>query len=167
MPLSLSILMLSLYKQWSFNLTFRCIDDVQSSNNPNLADWIILMYHKAPWVKETTKATSSASFLGIYLKIWNQSSILYQTVGQKRLLQYCHYKFSTPANEAYISQLIRYARAWSLYSNILQRHRILSTKHLNQWFLRNRLILYLKNLFGIDINTKVFCQLRTDDKRWY
>jgi len=39
---------------------------------------------------------------------------------------------TAPAYGCYISQLIHYARACSLYSNFLC-HRILSTKQLSQW----------------------------------
>jgi hypothetical protein len=47
-----------------------------------------------------------------------------------------------------------YARAGSLYSHFLQRHRILSTKLLNQGFLKNCQILYLSQRFSKDINVK-------------
>ena len=51
----------------------------------------------------------------------------------------------------YISQFIRFSRACSLYSECLQRHTILSTKLLNQRFLKNRLILSFK-MVSDDIN---------------
>ena len=49
----------------------------------------------------------------------------------------------------YISQLIRYFRACSLYSFFFLQHLcILITKLLNQGFLKNRLILSFKMFFG-------------------
>ena len=49
--------------------TFRYIDDVSVSNNPNFANWIlfIYMYLQALETKETASTSSSASFLDIYL----------------------------------------------------------------------------------------------------
>ena len=48
---------------------------------------------------------------------------------------------TAPAYRVYISQLVRHTRAHSLYSDFLQRHRLLSTKLLNQGFLKNHLVL--------------------------
>ena len=44
---------------------------------------------------------------------------------------------TAPVYGVHSSQLIPYARAGSLYSDVLQRRRILSTKLLNQGFLKN------------------------------
>jgi len=66
---------------------------------------------------------------------------------------------TAPTYGVYISQLIPYGRACSLYSDVLQRHRILRTKLLNP-----------KCFFFQKISTpcwKVFCQLCTEDDRWY
>jgi hypothetical protein len=47
-----------------------------------------------------------------------------------------------PGYVAYISQIIRYAQACILCSDILKRHYILSTKQLSERFINSRLILY-------------------------
>jgi hypothetical protein len=67
---------------------------------------------------------------------------------------------TTTAYGVYISQLIHYARAYSLYLYFLG-HRILNTKLLNRGFKDSS---YLSKKFFF---FKVFCQLRTDDERWY
>ena len=55
---------------------------------------------------------------------------------------------SFPACGVNISQFMRYGRHYSLYSDILQRHRILNVKILNQGFVKNCPILSFKKLFG-------------------
>jgi hypothetical protein len=57
----------------------------------------------------------------------------------------------------------------SVYSDFLQRHRILSTTLLNHGYLKNRLILCFKKGFRRIWTScwKLFCQLRRDDERWY
>ena len=60
-----------------------------------------------------------------------------------------------------------YTRTFSLYSDFIQHHHIMSTKLLNQGFLRNRLI-FQKDVLKISTPCcKVVCQLSTDDERWY
>jgi hypothetical protein len=56
---------------------------------------------------------------------------------------------TAPAYGVYISQLIHYAPACR-YSDLLQRHRILSTKLSNQGFLKNSLILSVKRLSEVE-----------------
>ena len=53
-----------------------------------------------------------------------------------------------PACGVNISQSMRYGRHYNLYSEFLQRHRILNAKLLDQGFVKNRLILSFKKLFG-------------------
>ena len=52
---------------------------------------------------------------------------------------------TAPAYGVYTSQLIRYTRACSLHWGFLKRHHILSTKLLNQGFLKNSFILSFKD----------------------
>ena len=54
---------------------------------------------------------------------------------------------TAPIYGVYISQLIHYARACSLCSDLLKRTRIPSTKLLIQGFLKNRLISSFKTFF--------------------
>jgi hypothetical protein len=53
---------------------------------------------------------------------------------------------TAPAYGVYISQLVRYARACSLYPDYWQRRRILRTKLLNQGLLKNHFILSFKTV---------------------
>ena len=58
---------------------------------------------------------------------------------------------TTTTYGVYISQLVIYVWAWSLYSDFLQRHHILSTKLLNRGFLKHCLILSFKKFFVVFI----------------
>jgi hypothetical protein len=51
----------------AFNITFRYIDDDQPINNPHVANWIPLIYHKNLEIKETAETASSVLFLDMYL----------------------------------------------------------------------------------------------------
>jgi len=63
---------------------------------------------------------------------------------------------TAPAYGVYISQLIPYGRACSLYSDVLQRHRILRTKLLNpKWV-----------FFSEDINTLLKSILSIVHRKW-
>ena len=55
---------------------------------------------------------------------------------------------SSPAYGVYISQLIRYARGCSKYSEFAKRHQILTKRLLNQGFVRSRLENSFKKFYG-------------------
>ena len=57
-------------------------------------------------------------------------------------------KPTSPAYGVYISQLIRYARTCSNYSEFVKRHRCLSKNLLNQGYQKERLVLFLKKFIG-------------------
>ena len=73
-----------------------------------------------------------------------------------------------PAYGAYISQLIRYARASSNYSDFLKRHLYLRNRLLDQGYKKIRLIRSLKSLYSENNGScrKIFCLCRDDNKRW-
>ena len=132
----------------ALNLTFVYIDDVLSINNPNFVNWIPLIYPK-----NTTKTASSVSFLDIPFK-FDTDIQLYTRHHDKRddfnfaLINFPHFYsniLTASADGVYFSELIHYARGCSLYLDFLQRHRILSTKLLNQGFLKNGFILSFKS----------------------
>jgi hypothetical protein len=54
---------------WSFNFTFRYIDDVLSLNNSRFADFVDRIYPIELEIKDTTNTDSSASFLDLHLDI--------------------------------------------------------------------------------------------------
>ena len=54
----------------------------------------------------------------------------------------------SPAYGVFVSQLIRYARASSLYEDFIMRSQLLTSKLLKQNFTRNRLIATFKKFYG-------------------
>ena len=140
----------------SFNFTYRYIDDVLSINNPDFSNWISLIYPSELEIKETTDTASSASFLDIFLE-FDSSGHLSTRIYDKRddfnfeIINFPHLSSNIPTSPAYgvyISQLIRYARACSSYSEFVKRHRCLSKKLMNQGFQKERLVLFLKKFIG-------------------
>ena len=109
-----------------------------------------------PWyleleVKETTDKASSASFLNLYLE-FDDSGQLSTKIYDKRYFNFKIINFpnmcsnipASPAYGVYISQLIRYARASSNYSDFLKRHLHLRNRRLDKDYKNIRLIRSLK-----------------------
>jgi hypothetical protein len=109
-----------------------------------------LIYPPELEVKGTTDTTSSASFLDWYLK-FDDSGHLSTKIYDKRddfnfkIINFPNMCSNIPAAYGvYISQLIRYARASSNYSDFLKRHLHLRNRLLNQSYKKIRLIRSLK-----------------------
>ena len=92
--------------------------------------------------EETTNTASSASFLDLYLK-FDDSGQLSTKIYDKRddfnfkiinIPNMCSNIPASPAYCVYISQLIRYARASSNYSDFLKRHLHLRNRLLEQGY---------------------------------
>jgi hypothetical protein len=103
-------------------------------------------------VKETTDTASSASFLDLYLE-FDDSCQLSTKIYDKRndfnlkIINFpnmCSNIPASPVNGVYISQLIRYARASSNYSDFLKRHLYLKNRLLDQGYKQILLIRSLK-----------------------
>ena len=103
-------------------------------------------------VKETTDTASSASFLDLYLK-FDDSGQLSTKIYDKwddfnsKIINFpnmCSNIPASPAYGVYISQLIRYPRASSNYSDFPKRHLHLRNRLLDQGYKKIRLIGSLK-----------------------
>ena len=132
----------------AFNFTYKYIDDVLSINNSRFAEFLPLIYPPELEVKETTDTASSASFLDLYLE-FDDSGQLSTKIYDKRddfnfkIINFpnmCSNIPASPAYGVYISQLIRYARASSNYSDFLKRHLHLRNRLLDQGYKKIRLI---------------------------
>jgi hypothetical protein len=106
-----------------------------------------LIYPPELEVKETTYTASSASFLDICLE-FDDSGQLSTNIYDKRddfnFPNMCSNIPASPAYGVYISQLNRYARASSNYSDFLTRHLYLRNRLLDQGYKTIRLIRSLK-----------------------
>jgi len=106
----------------AFNLTFRNID-VLSINKPNIANWIPLIYHKELEMNETTEIASSVSFLVINLQFDTNDQLSTKLYDKRDDFNFAIINFphldgsiqTAPDYTVYISQLVRYGRAGSLY----------------------------------------------------
>ena len=136
----------------AFNFTYRYIDDVLSINNSRFAEFLPLIYPPELEVKETTDTASSASCLDLYLE-FDDSGQLSTKIYDKRddfnfkIINFpnmCSNIPASPAYGVYISQLIRYARGSSNYSDFLKRHLHLRNRLLDQGYKKIRLIRSLK-----------------------
>jgi hypothetical protein len=136
----------------SFNFTYRYIDDVLSINNSRFAEFLPLIYLPELEVKETTYIASFASFLDLYHKFDDSGQLSTKSYDKRNdfnfkiinLPNMCSNIPASPTYGVYISQLIRYARASSNYSDFLKRHLHLRNRLLDQGYRKIRLILSLK-----------------------
>ena len=136
----------------AFNFTYRYIDDVLSINNSRFAEFLPLIYPPELEVKETTDTASSASFLDLYLEFDDIGQISTKIYDKRddfnfKIINFpnmCSNIPASPAYGVYISQLIRYARASSNYSDFLKRHLHLRNRLLDQGYKKIRLIRSLK-----------------------
>ena len=139
-----------IHEAGAFNFTYRNFDDVLSINNSTFAEFLPLIYRSELEVKETT--ASSASFLDLYLEFDDSGQISTKIYDKRDDFNFTIINFpsmcsnvpASPAYGVYISQLIRYARASSNYSDFLKRHLHLRNRLLDQGYKQIRLIRSLK-----------------------
>ena len=125
---------------WSFNFTFRYIDNVLSRKNHRFYDFVDRIYPIELEIKDTTDTVRSASYPALNLE-FNSAGRLRTKLYDKRddfnfpivnfhlyvaiFQQYLHMAY------IYISQLIRYSRACDSYQDFLDRGLLLTRKLLN------------------------------------
>ena len=136
-----------------FNLSYHYIDDLIIFNNTRLKEFISDIYSKELTISEIKESTSIASYLDL-LFIRNKYNNITTKLDDKRDACGFHivnFPFmssnipSAPAYGVYASQLIRYARCCSNYSDFLLRFRALVSRLLSQGYKVNRLSNTFKN----------------------
>ncbi|KAK3094161.1 hypothetical protein FSP39_024851 [Pinctada imbricata] len=134
----------------------RYIDDVLFINNPKFADYLSSIYPSELEVKETTETNNSASYLDIMLS-YDTDGHMNTSLYDKRddfNFSITNFPFlssnipSSPAYGVFISQLIRYARASTKYTDFVLRARRLSYKLLSQGYVCDRLTSSLRKFYG-------------------
>ena len=114
-----------------FNLSYRYIDDLISFNNKRFKEFISDIYPKELTISETTESTSVASYLDLLFTRDRSNNITTKLYDKRDAFGFHIVNFpfmssnipSAPAYGVYASQLIRYARCCSSYSDFLIRHR--------------------------------------------
>ena len=139
-----------------FNLTFRYIDDVLSINNDTISNYLHMIYPPELEINETTESHCSASYLDLFLD-FDRHGKLHTRIYDKRddfnfpIVNFPYLSSNIPSSPAYgvfVSQLIRFARASSLYKDFLDRSMLLAKKLLTQGYQLPKLISSLKKFYG-------------------
>ena len=108
-----------------FNLSYRYIDDLISFNNKRFKEFISDIYPKELTVSETTESTSVASYLDLLFTRDRSNTITTKLYEKRDAFGFHIVNFpfmssnipSEPAYGVYASQLVRYARCCSSYSD--------------------------------------------------
>ena len=154
-----------------------------SINNPKFGDYIDYIYPVELEIKDTTDADHQASYLDLDLS-YNRDKRLQVKLYDKRddfNFNIVNFPFlssnipQSPAYGVYVSQLIRYARASSAYSDFLVRSRLLTSKLLGQGYNRFNLITTCMAVIMISLGNSNFrsliwlltCFLRLLFLRWH
>ena len=120
----------------SFNFTYRYIDDVFSLNNHKFSDYVYDIYPVELEIKETTDDQYHSSFLDLLLEIDKDSRLRVKIYDKRDEFNFDIVNFpflcgnipQSPSYGVYISQLIRYARASTIYDDFLSRSCRLTSK---------------------------------------
>ena len=140
----------------SFSFTYRYIDDVLSINKPKFGDYIDYIYPVELEIKNTTDADRQASYLDLDLSYDRDKRLQVKLYDKRDDFSFNTVNFpflssnipQSPAYGVYVTQLIRYARASSAYSDFLVRSRLLTCKLLGQGYNRFKLITTFKKFYG-------------------
>ena len=122
---------------WSFNFTFRYIDDVLSLNNFRLGDFVDRIYPIELEIKDITDTDTSASYLDLHLEIDNEGRLRTTPYDKRDDFNFPIVNFpficsnipAAPAYGVYISQLIQYSRASGSYQDFLDRGLLLTARY--------------------------------------
>ena len=134
-----------------FNLSYCYIDDLISFNNKRCKEFISDIYPK-----ETTESTSVASYLDLLFTRDRSNNITTKLYDKRDAFGFhiVNLPFmssnipSAPAYGVYASQLVRYARCCSSYSDFLIHHRALAKRLLSQGYKVNCFSNTFKKFYG-------------------
>ena len=149
--------------------------DLISFNNKRFKEFISDIYPKELTISETTESTSVASYLDLLFIEDNSNNITTKLYDKRDTFGFHIVNFpfmssnipSAPAYGVYASQLIRYARCCSNYSDFLSHHRALVRRLLSQGYKVNRLSNTFKKFYGrhtdlVGQYKKSVCQMFAD-----
>ena len=137
----------------SFNFTYRYIDDVFHWTTINS---VITFMTYIKEIKETTDDQYHSSFLDLLLEIDKNGRLRVKIYDKRDGCNFDIVNFpflcgnvpQSPSYGVYISQLIRYARASTLYDDFLSRSCRLTSKLMRQGYERFKLISAFKKFYG-------------------
>ena len=143
-----------------FSLSYRYIDDFISFNNKRFKEFISDIYPKELTISETTESTSIASYRDLLFIRDKSNNITTKLDDNRDAFGFHIVNFpvmssnipSAPSYGVYSSQLIRYARCCSNYSDFLLCHGTLVTRFLLQGYKVNHLSNIFKKFYDIHTN---------------
>jgi hypothetical protein len=135
----------------AFNSTFRYFDDVLSINKDQFHSYVDSIYPSELEIKDTTESSTSTSYLDVLLNIdadrklttelyYKRDDFSFTIVNLPYTDCMCSNIPLSPAYGVYISQLIRYARAYSTYDQFFSQSRLLTDKLMIQGFVQSCLM---------------------------
>ena len=142
--------------------------------------WLVSLFlRKWLTISETTESTSITSYLDLLFIRDKNNNIMTKLYDKRDAFGFLIVNFpfmssnilSAPAYGVYASQLIRYARSWSNYSDFLLRHRALVTRLLSLGYKVNRLSNTFKKFYGrhtdlVGQYRRGVCQMFADSISW-
>jgi hypothetical protein len=107
----------------SFNFTFHYIDDVLSLNNSRFGDFVDRIYRIELEINDATDTDRSASYLDLHLGIDSEERLRTKLYDKREDFNFSILNFpficsnipAAPVYGVYISQLMRYSRAFGSY----------------------------------------------------
>ena len=125
-------------------------------SNSNFDHYVHTIYPVELDIKNTTDSTNSSSYLDLLFSIDEQENLHTKLYDKRDDFNFHIVNFpfldsnipSSPAYGVYISQLIRYARACSEYSDFVDRSKMLTSKLLSQGFQSDKLRIAIKKFCG-------------------
>ena len=162
-----------------FNLSYRYTGDLISFNNKRFKEFVSDIYPIELTISETTESTSVASYLDLLFTRDKSNNITTKLYDKHDAFGFHIVNFpfmssnipSAPAYGVYASQLIRYTRCCSNYSDFLSRHKSLVTRLLSQGYKVNRLSktfqkFYVRHTDLVGQYKKNVCQIFADSVSW-
>jgi hypothetical protein len=127
-----------------------------SLHNSRFGDFVDRIYPVEFEIKETTDTDTSASYIGLHLEIDSERRLRTKLYDKRDDFNFPIVNFpflcsnipAVPAYGVYISQLIRYYRAYGSYQDFLDRGLMLTRKLLNQGFLLVKLKASYRKFYG-------------------
>ena len=127
-----------------------------SLSNPSFGNYFHQIYPDELNIKNTTDTSHSASYLDLMLQMDHNGLLTTKLYDKRDDFNFSIVNFpfldsnipSSPAYGVYISQLIRYARASSNYSDFYTRCRTLTSKLITQGYINTKLIVAFKKFCG-------------------
>jgi hypothetical protein len=127
-----------------------------SLHNSRFGDFVDRIYPVEFEIKETTDTNTSASYIGLHLEIDSERRLRTKLYDKRDDFNFPIVNFpflcsnipAVPAYGVYISQLIRYSRAYGSYQDFLDRGLMLTRKLLNQGFLLVKLKASYRKFYG-------------------